>query len=63
MTNFEKIKNLSVEEFAQVMSTAISDCDWCPICAFCKMHDKDYSDEFITCSSTWKTWLKSEVEE
>lgn len=63
MTNFEKIKNMSVEELAQVMDNAISDCDWCPINKFCKIHDNDHFDEFITCSNTWMQWLKSEVEE
>ncbi len=63
MINFEKIKDMSLEELADTMANAIWDCDQCPIDEFCKMHEKDYSDEFITCSNTWKTWLKSEVEE
>lgn len=63
MTNFDKIKNTNVEELANTMSVAITDCCWCPICEFCKMNYNDNSHEFDTCSDTWEKWLKSEVEE
>lgn len=61
MTNFEKIKNMSVEEFSYIMSSAITDCFLCPICEYCKMHDNNDNDshKFDTCSGTWEQWLKS----
>lgn len=63
MTNFEKIKNMSVEELADIMSNAIANCDWCPIREFHVLRNNDTSDEFETCAGIWKQWLKSEVEE
>ena len=61
MTNFEKIKNMSVEEFAERLSEYF-DCVRCPIEEFC---DKDglSSMSISSCSGIWKKWLKSEVEE
>lgn len=57
MTNFEKIKNMSVKELAKTMSNKIVDCD------FCTLHRNDEFYEFDTCSGSWEQWLKSEVEE
>ena len=62
MTNFEKIKNMSVEELADMMAIAMVDCVWCPICEFCALHNET-SYEFDSCSGTWEQWFKSEVEE
>ena len=60
MTNFEKIKNMSVEELADTMNVVITNCYKCPIRKFCK---KNNSRDCRTCQDTWKKWLKSEVEE
>lgn len=60
MTNFEKIKNMSVEELADTMNVVITNCYKCPICKFCK---KNNSRDCRTCRATCKKWLESEVEE
>lgn len=50
MTNFEKIKNMSVEELADFICELV-DCDYCPrYCSGC-------------CKYSWVQWLKNEVEE
>lgn len=51
MTNFEKIKNMSVEELAYYVYRFI-DCRYCPI--YCNDGE---------CCEAIKQWLKSEVEE
>ena len=56
MTNFEKIKNMSVEELAKI-SNELIDCDACPIQEFCRRVEE------IKCSKVWEQWFKSEVEE
>lgn len=63
MTNFEKIKNMSVEELA-AKCCGSSYCSTCPILDFCmcKMHNDDKT-QVVDCLTTWKKWLKSEVEE
>lgn len=63
MTNFEKIKNMSVEELADKISWLIDDCDECPIRNFCNLYNDYKFQDFDTCSGTWEQWLKSEVEE
>lgn len=63
MTNFEKIKNMSVEELADTMDKTLIDCEVCPICEFCALHNNDTFYEFDSCSESWEQWLKSEVEE
>ena len=60
MTNFEMIKNISLEELAYTLSVVITNCYKCPIRKFC---DKNNSRNFRTCRDTWEQWLKSEVEE
>ena len=62
MTNFEKIKNMSVEELARLMDSVSSDCQECPIREFCdNIRFTIKSTSF--CKTVWKRWLKSEVEE
>ena len=62
MTNFEKIKNMSVEELAQVMSAPITICAFCPagktVCEELQKQQKNYS-----CEMAFMEWLKREVEE
>lgn len=59
MTNFEKIKNMSVEELAKTISYEMENCIRCPLFDLCTKDS--YSD--IDCSGMWEQWLKSEVEE
>lgn len=61
MTNFEKIKKMSVEELARLMSNVSSDCEVCPICDFCE-DTRSNSNRFLYCKAVWKCWLKSEAE-
>lgn len=59
MTNFEKIKNMSVEELAHTMNIVISNCYKCPIRNLCYMDDSHFTD----CTGVWKKWFENEVEE
>ncbi len=62
MTNYEKIKNMSVEEMATVIYQGISSdpCDYCPYnnnsCSGDKCNEKSNVDIIAE-------WLNSEVEE
>lgn len=49
MTNFEEIKNMSVEELADFIC-GLADCNCCPV--YCSGG----------CKYSWEQWLKSEVE-
>lgn len=55
MTNFEKIKNMSVKELAEKLNESFA-CDRCPI--------NDLCDSIVggNCTKVWIEWLKSEVE-
>lgn len=55
MTNFEKIKNMSVEELAKKIWLHIN-CADCPIKVKCFPSRKK-------CVEVWEQWLKSEVKE
>lgn len=63
MTNEEKLKSLSTEEWADIMSNAVKDCSDCPIYKFCTLSNYNHTFYFDTCPDTWKKWFKSEVEE
>jgi hypothetical protein len=57
MTNYERIKNMSVEEMAEKFDKGICGCECCV---------KRYSDEpchFDNCRPFIKQWLETEVEE
>lgn len=56
MTNFERIKNMSVEELAQLFSEHITICGSCPIKEKCYPPGVNYTE-------AWEQWLKREVEE
>ena len=56
MTNFEKIKAMSVEEMARFMDEMLPDCDGCPAMKYCIVDHK-------TCEETIQKYLESEVEE
>ena len=51
MTNFERIKNMTVKKLAEYLAGLV-DCYGCRL----NCHKK-------TCKQTWIEWLKSEVEE
>lgn len=51
MTNFEKIKNMSVEELEDFLAT-LAECSFCPADCF-----------NCSCDKAWMEWLESEVEE
>ena len=55
MTNFEKIKNMSVEELAKKIWLYMN-CRDCPIKVKCFPSQKK-------CVEVWGSWLKSEAEE
>ena len=56
MTNFEKLKNMSVDEMVDKLDKVFN-CNSCPIEVFCSENRK-----IITCKSVWEKWLKSEAE-
>ena len=62
MTNFDKIKKMSVEELARLMNNILSDCDRCPICDFCE-DTRSNTNRFLLCKAVCERWLKSEVKE
>lgn len=55
MTNFEKIKNMSVEEMAEWLQEDINGC-------FCCIYGRDFTCP-NTCLYGISKWLESEVEE
>ena len=57
MTNFEKIKQMSVEEMARAMCTTLYGCGLCLALGSCDI------DDDLSCSETYEKWLESEVEE
>lgn len=71
MTNYERIKNMSVEEMAEwledVLSGSISS-NLCYLCAKkdigeCGYFEKDSESRVTMCVRNRKLWLQSEVEE
>lgn len=57
MTNFEKIKSMSIGELVEKLDKVFT-CEHCPIVEFCGK-----TEEIIECEDIWEKWLKSEVEE
>ncbi len=57
MTNFEKIKNMSIDELAEKLNESFA-CDRCPIEEFC---NENNSGPHSSCTIVWGKWLKSEV--
>lgn len=56
MTNYEKIKQFSIEEMVIMLNNF--DCIYCPAYNFCKKYFKTGK-----CSEIIKQWLEQEVEE
>lgn len=68
MTNYEKIKNMSVEEMAEWLDEILSDnsCYLCKIknivkCSY--FEEEDFDSRCQLCVKNRKLWLESEVEE
>lgn len=67
MTNYEKIKNMSVEEMAEWLDEIISG-NSCYLCAKNDIGKRDcwlksLSDRIRLCVKNRRLWLESEVEE
>ena len=58
MTNYEKIKQTSIDEMATMLEKFCFNCTCCPASDFCNETFKDK-----TCSDIVKQWLEQEVEE
>lgn len=56
MTNFEKLKNMNMDELAEKLNESFA-CDHCPIGDFCDKINSTHT----SCMSVWEEWLKSEV--
>ena len=57
MTNYEKIKAMSVEEMAEWLDCIPTGCKFCPAREICEITIA------LDCTMTFKQWLESEVEE
>ena len=57
MTNFEKIKQMSVEEMADMFYSIIPSCDNCHIVDLCR------DENILHCRRVIRKWLESEAEE
>ena len=57
MTNYERIKNMSVEEMAEYFSKRKKDCLGCEIFDFCR------SDSERICTESFFDWLNEEAEQ
>lgn len=64
MTNYERIKKMTVEEMAEVLANEIDhgDCCTCPL--DCHKFTSDVFNDYIDgCKEAYKEWLESEVKE
>lgn len=57
MTNYEKMKAMTVEEMAHKMANQCYGCGRCPAIKCCDINDT------LSCEETYEKWLESEVEE
>lgn len=67
MTNFEKIKNMNIDEMAEWLEDTLSG-NLCYLCAKkdidkCGYFAKDFDSRCLLCVRNRKLWLKSKVEE
>ena len=67
MTNFEKIKNMSVQEMAEWLDEILSG-NACYLCSKkdidkCGYWEKGHSDRIELCVKSRRLWLQSEVRE
>lgn len=62
MTNYERIKNMSVDEMA-VCFSKFSQCDNCLAEDFCnKINNRDDDSVMMSCEQRLKEWIESESE-
>lgn len=59
MTNFEKIKSMSIEEIVEKLNESF-DCAHCSIQEFCDEHN---SEPNSSCTNIWKKWLESKAKD
>ena len=57
-TNFDRLKEMSAEDFAVWIGTVAEGCDFCPHHNDC-LYDDKYSDQ---CEALWLRWLNSPAE-
>lgn len=55
MTNYERIKNMSIDEMAKKISNKV-DCELCPACKACEMTT-------VPCITLLKEWLENDWSE
>ena len=63
-SNFNRIKNMSLEEMHHMlyyMARGLDSCCQCPIKSKCARHNSKFYGVGPTCEETWKQWLNSEV--
>lgn len=60
-TNYERIKNMSIDEMAAYHARNIS-CDRCEARPMCKAKHTDKDFMKLNCVDRFKLWLESEVE-
>jgi hypothetical protein len=61
MTNYERIRNMSVEELAEAIKSAVEDCE--KHCAFTKNGKCNSFGDADVCAKGIELWLESEVTE
>lgn len=59
MTNFEWIKNMSVETLSNKLPSIVRECESCPIHNFCNKNSSTVAS-IGRCRRIWSKWLKSE---
>ena len=59
MTNYEKIKSMSIKKIAKFLYSFEMPCEMCP----CNGDDYSCMDSNYDCKKTLKDWLKAESEE
>ena len=57
MTNYEKIKSMSLKKMVKFLYSFEMPCEMCPC------NDDDYCTDHYDCKKTIKDWLKAESEE
>lgn len=58
MNNFERIKNMSLDEMARKLTRIISDC-----CEYCPLQEDCKDENIHNCRESVKQWLQKECEE
>lgn len=56
-TNYDRIRNMSIDEMAEYITNITISCENCPVYEKCSITAE------VNCSDMMKKWLESEVEE